>query len=44
MSIEQSEEWLSSTKKYLDMSEVNQAARVADSRYAPAGHTQEAIM
>ena len=44
MSIEQSEEWLSSTKKYLDMSEVNQAARVADSRYAPAGHTSEEIM
>ena len=44
MSIEQSEEWLSSTRKYLDMSEVNQAARMADSRSAPAGHTQEEIM
>jgi len=44
MSIEQSEEWLSSTRKYLDMSEVNQAAHTASRSAATAGHTQAGIM
>lgn len=42
MSIEQSEEWLASNRRYLDMSEVNN--HQAGSRYAPASHTQEENM